>query len=98
MFQSVVKCRPYQSLHGMFSVSVGTNYYLMTPNRLAFQSTLKKIHKAGVLHGDLRRENLLVDRLGRIAIIDFDQSKKTSLAEAMEWEIEELADLLGQSG
>jgi len=59
---------------------------------------LEEIHKAGVLHGDLRHENLLVDELGRTAIIDFDQSEKTSSAEAMEWEMEELANLLGQSG
>ena len=73
--------------------------FLLTSSRLDFLSTLKGIHKAGILHGDLRRQNLLIDELGHIAIIDFDQSTKTFSIQAMESELEELADLLdGQGG
>ena len=32
------------------------------------------IHKAGVCHGDLRYENLVIDGSGEVAIIDFDRA------------------------
>jgi tRNA A-37 threonylcarbamoyl transferase component Bud32 len=35
---------------------------------------LKAIHTAGVYHGDLRYENLVVNASGEVAIIDFDRA------------------------
>jgi len=35
---------------------------------------LKSIHEAGVYHGDLRYENLVIDSSGEVAIIDFDRA------------------------
>ena len=40
----------------------------------AFMEILRSIHEAGVHHGDLRYENLLIDASGQVAIIDFDQA------------------------
>jgi RIO-like serine/threonine protein kinase len=42
--------------------------------RDAFLAGLESIHKAGVYHGDLRYENLVIDSSGDVAIIDFDQA------------------------
>jgi len=94
---SLISAAPRWSFSTHAGVSVSWEMQTISvAARLAFQSSSKEIHKAGVLHGDLHRD--LVDRLGRIAIIDFDQSKKTSSAEVMEREIEEFANLLGPSG
>ncbi len=38
-------------------------------------STLKSIHSAGILHGDIRRENILIGDLG-VTIIDFGESEQ----------------------
>jgi RIO-like serine/threonine protein kinase len=57
---------------------------------------LKEIHEAGVLHGDLRLQNLLIDENGRGTIIDFDQSRRTSSQSAMERERARLRELLDQ--
>jgi serine/threonine protein kinase len=55
---------------------------------------LQEIHNAGVLHGDIRRPNLLIDNLGHACIIDFDWSKKTLSAKAKEEELKRLVDVL----
>jgi len=55
---------------------------------------LKEIHEAGVLHGDLRLQNLLIDENGQGTIIDFDQSRRTSSKSAMEKERACLRELL----
>jgi serine/threonine protein kinase len=38
-------------------------------------STLESIHRAGILHGDIRRENILIGDSG-VTIIDFGHSKQ----------------------
>jgi tRNA A-37 threonylcarbamoyl transferase component Bud32 len=62
--------------------------------RLDFRSTLEGIHEAGILHGDIRRSNLLVDNAGEVAIIDFDRSTENPSVEAMAREMSQLVDLL----
>ena len=46
-------------------------------------STLASIHRAGILHGDIRRENILVSDSG-VTIIDFSHSKRCDDQGAME--------------
>jgi RIO-like serine/threonine protein kinase len=58
---------------------------------------LQEIHKAGILHGDIRRQNLLIDDYGHASIVDFDRSVKRSSAEAMEQEFQQLCDLLNNN-
>jgi RIO-like serine/threonine protein kinase len=55
---------------------------------------LKGIHAAGILHCDLRRQNLLIEEHGEPAIIDFDQSKTKPSKNAMDREYAQLADIL----
>ena len=63
-------------------------------NRSAFLVTLEDIHRAGVLHGDLRPQNLLVDGHGKATIIDFDQSEREASKRDMEREIADLVHIL----
>jgi Protein kinase domain len=53
-------------------------------SRLAL-STLASIHRAGILHGDIRRENILVSSSG-VTIIDFSHSERCDSQEAMDKE------------
>ncbi|KAF8909227.1 hypothetical protein CPB85DRAFT_1562553 [Mucidula mucida] len=47
----------------------------LTPKQIAsLTETLANIHKAGVLHRDIRSWNILVDRFDRVFITDFDCS------------------------
>jgi len=55
---------------------------------------LQEIHEVGILHDDIRCENILIDNLGHASIIDFDQAKKSSSAKAMEEEFLHLVHLL----
>ncbi len=55
---------------------------------------LQEIHKVGILHDDVRYQNLLIDKWGHGSIIDFDQAKKSSSSKAMEEELLHLVDLL----
>ena len=55
---------------------------------------LKEIHKFNVLHGDIRRQNLLINNTGHAIIIDFDQARITSLARAKEGECKQLLNVL----
>jgi RIO-like serine/threonine protein kinase len=55
---------------------------------------LQEIHKAGILHGDIRRQNLLIDDWGHASIVDFDRSVKESSTKAKEQEFQQLCDLL----
>src|ERR1700734_549889 len=55
---------------------------------------LRSIHMAGVHHGDLRYENLLIDASGEVAIIDFDQATIYGGERARREEYQKLARLL----
>lgn len=48
-------------------------------------NTLERIHEAGILHNDIRKENILIDEVGNPFIIDFGFSTQgTSWEEQME--------------
>ena len=47
---------------------------------------LATIHEAGVVHGDIRESNILVDNLGDVDYIDFGFSQPFSSEEGREWE------------
>ncbi|KIL63789.1 hypothetical protein M378DRAFT_163974 [Amanita muscaria Koide BX008] len=49
-------------------------------------STLESIHRAGILHGDIRQENILMGDLG-VTIIDFGHSKQCNDQEAKDKEL-----------
>jgi serine/threonine protein kinase len=66
--------------------------------REAFQTTLKAIHAAGVLHGDIRSPNLLIDEFGESSIIDFDQAEKNDSEDAQESEFRRLSSILEGRG
>ena len=53
--------------------------------------TLKSIHEAGILHNDIRKENILIDESGNPYIIDFDFSTRNCCPVA---QIEEMNMLL----
>ena len=58
-------------------------------------ATLKSIHKAGVLHGDIRLPNLCLSDEGEATIIDFSHAKRYPTQEEKDNEIAELRALLG---
>lgn len=60
-------------------------------------SALESIHCAGILHGDIRPDNILVSDSG-ITIIDFGDSKKCDDKRAKDEELTQLRDLLGLAG
>ena len=64
----------------------------------AFLTTLKAIHAAGVLHGDVRSPNLLIDKFGESSIIDFDQAEKDGSESAQEAELKQLSRILEAKG
>jgi serine/threonine protein kinase len=57
-------------------------------------SALESIHCAGVLHGDISPENILICDSG----IDFGHSKKCDDKRAKDEELTQLRDLLGLTG
>jgi len=57
-------------------------------------STLESIHRAGILHGDIRWENILVSDSG-VTIIDFSHSKQCDDQGAMDKECVRLCSFLG---
>jgi serine/threonine protein kinase len=58
---------------------------------------LQEIHNAGILHGDLRLQNLLLDKSGRGTIIDFDQARKETNSAMMERECVQLRQILEET-
>jgi len=57
-------------------------------------STLESIHRAGILHGDIRRENILIGDSG-VTIIDFGHSKQCHDQGAKDEELACLRHFLG---
>lgn len=47
-------------------------------SREAFSACLDGIHKAGVVHNDIRPPNLLVNKDGKAFIVDFDKAVVTN--------------------
>ncbi|KAF9038305.1 hypothetical protein BDZ89DRAFT_1157159 [Hymenopellis radicata] len=67
----------------------------LTPMQAAsLRETLKSIHKAGVLHRDLRSWNMLVDGFDRVFITDFDRSSLNASATEYRFEVERLEKFL----
>ncbi|KAJ3515660.1 hypothetical protein NLJ89_g1619 [Agrocybe chaxingu] len=62
--------------------------------RDAFMRALNSIHKAGVLHNDIRPHNLVARPDGRVSIIDFDQADTEYESEDLEDELSTLDDVL----
>jgi RIO-like serine/threonine protein kinase len=62
--------------------------------RKSLLTTLKSIHKAGVVHGDVRLANLCVNEEGKAFIIDFSHAKISSSRARMDYEIADLCALL----
>jgi serine/threonine protein kinase len=56
--------------------------------------TLDQIHRAGILHNDIRVENILVDESGKPSIIDFGFASLGSSLIDQAKEKEELLDLI----
>jgi len=65
-------------------------------NRKKFFETLDRIHKAGVLHRDIRAENLVIGERETVEIIDFDRAIFDPSEEAQESEMEKLQMLFDQ--
>ena len=57
-------------------------------------NTLENIHKAGILHNDIKKENILVDEDGNPSIIDFGFSTRTNSKENQIEEIFVLSQLI----
>lgn len=62
----------------------------------AFLETLRSIHNAGILHNDLRIDNLLVSDTGTATIIDFDRAAMDANDNKKKEEYEGLLELLEQ--
>jgi len=55
---------------------------------------LMSIHKAGIVHGNLQLDNLLVDDSGDVAIVDFDHARLSYDAKEHDKEHESLVEML----
>ena len=55
---------------------------------------LNSIHKAGIIHGNLRLDNMLVNDTGEVAIVDFDQAQRSSDPRRFHKEVQALEGLL----
>jgi len=56
---------------------------------------LKSIHKAGVLHGDIRLANFCATTAGEAFIVDFSHAGKSTSKTARAREVAELCHILG---
>jgi serine/threonine protein kinase len=63
-------------------------------DRDAFLAIMRAIHSAGVHHGDLRYENLLINDSGEVAIIDLDRATLNASESARNEEYKNLCRLL----
>jgi len=69
---------------------------ISSAQRKSFLAILKSIHQAGVIHGDLRYDNLMVDASDEVAIIDFDRAIINPTESAKKEEYRELRRLLNR--
>ena len=72
--------------------------HLDASDRVKIRAALSAIHRLGVLHGDIRPQNIVVNRDGQnpqFYFIDFGFSKFTRAKRALKCETEELESLLG---
>ncbi|OIW27480.1 hypothetical protein CONLIGDRAFT_432151 [Coniochaeta ligniaria NRRL 30616] len=60
----------------------------------ACQSVLKKLHSLGIRHGDINKHNFLVQRDGRVALLDFETAKKDASLDELEAEYQQLTKSL----
>ena len=63
--------------------------------RTSLLTTLKSIHKAGVIHGDIRLPNICTTTSGEAFIIDFSHARKSTSRSAKACEVKSLCSLLG---
>ncbi|KAK2467449.1 hypothetical protein APHAL10511_000304 [Amanita phalloides] len=70
---------------------------LSISDRESVLSTLKSIHRAGVLHGDIREENILIGDSG-VTIVDFAYSKQCDNQRHKNQEFALLRNILGLAG
>ncbi len=62
--------------------------------RSACLAIVQEIHDAGVLHRDIRAENLVIAQDGKPMVIDFDHAILDAPADGMEKEMGSVEDLL----
>ena len=77
---------------GWFPYSHGKPPFHVNNSRSAL-STLASIHRADILHGDIRLENILVSDSG-VTIVDFSHSKQCDDPRAMDEEYARLLSLI----
>ncbi|KAG6892270.1 hypothetical protein C0992_001156, partial [Termitomyces sp. T32_za158] len=59
----------------------------------AYIRILNNIHRAGICHGDIGEQNLMLTDDGRAAIIDFDRAEKDPNQDQKDAEVQELIAL-----
>jgi tRNA A-37 threonylcarbamoyl transferase component Bud32 len=57
-------------------------------------ATLRSIHRADILHGDIRPSNLCVTASGEAFVVDFSHATRSRSRKEKAQEIKELADIL----
>ncbi|KAH9884599.1 hypothetical protein F4778DRAFT_556882 [Xylariomycetidae sp. FL2044] len=60
----------------------------------ACQNVLKKLHSLGIRHGDINRFNFLVQRDGRVVLLDIETAKKDASIDELEAEYQHLTESL----
>ena len=97
-----VKCIPKVDRYGTWqgSYCIGLSMHGKNPERLdAYQKQslmeiMDAIHARGVIHNDIKRENILVDDLGNPFMIDFGFAEMKECEEARELERNQLRKCL----
>ena len=68
LFMSRIEASSLESI--LSSLSFGDRLHVLY--RVA--AALRELHAVGIAHRDLRADNVLVDRVGRVALVDFDRA------------------------